>query len=106
MLTAAFAVGALIGVVAANYMLIYLKPEFSLDGVATVLVGLLVVVAVSVVSAKAIDHRRSENELLISDVKSVIVAANSFHEYLVALRAKGIGRSLEGDEVRRLQVLS
>ncbi len=105
MMLAAFVLGLLGGICLANRKEINLKPDFTMDGMATVAVALVLVIALNVAATRHFERRHSEAVLLGDNVKEVIDAAGATHDFLDELMCSGEDVKLTDKDQRRLQGL-
>jgi hypothetical protein len=99
------ALGLLAGVVVSNRQIVTLKPEFSMDGIATIVAGLVLVIALNVVAANHLERRHSTVALLTADVREVATAARAVHDYIMEIRGPGTQKQLSAECQQRLQSL-
>ena len=89
MLLAVGVIAFLTGVVLANRQLLTLKPELSMDGIATILAGLVLVIAINIAFTKHYDRLHSASALLTTDVSAVVAAAQAAHDYMETISSSG-----------------
>ena len=76
-----------------------------MDGIATIITGLVLVIALNIVFANSSEHRRSEVDLLNADVRDVIKAVQNLHGFILEIREPGAGRDLLPDTQKKLGAL-
>lgn len=99
------ALGLLAGVVLANRKLLALKPELSMDGIATIVAGLLLVIVLNIVFTKHYERLHSASALLSADIREVSKAAQATHDYIELLPRSDGQASLTEEHRQRLQRL-
>ena len=93
-------IALLVGVILAKLQFIRLKPEFSMDGIATILAGLALVIALNVAFTKHYERLHSASALLSADIREVTKAAQAAHEYIEMIPGSG-GQVQLSDEARQ-----
>jgi hypothetical protein len=95
----------LLGVILSNHKMITLKPELSMDGIATIVAGLALVIALNVAFTNYYERRHSAFELLSTDVREVVKAAQAAHDYIEAIQGSGGQVQLPDEGRQKLQRL-
>jgi hypothetical protein len=85
--------------------MISLKAEFSMDGIATIVAGLVLVIVLNVAAANHLERRHSSVALLTADVRDVASAARTVHDYLGEIHGTSEQMQLSEESQRRLQRL-
>ena len=102
---AVIAIGLLAGIVLANYKLLTLKAELSMDGIATIVAGLLLVIVLNIVFTKHYERLHSASALLSADIREVSKAAQATHEYIELLPGSDGQVPLTDEHRQKLQRL-
>jgi hypothetical protein len=76
-----------------------------MDGIATIVAGLVLVIALNVAAASHLERRHASVALLTADVRDVASAARSVHDYLGEVCGSTETLQLSAESQRRLQRL-